>query len=100
MGRTRKEVGGSTKVRTDDLKAMGNYTIEKPSYIFNIKNLDDDLCFIRYIIVTKFLSVEQHTPYLLHQDEKDKFKNYYISRRRPQVNPDMIEKMDFFFPLY
>ena len=42
----------TTKVRTDDLKAMDNYTIRKPTYIYNIKNRDDDLCFLRYIIVT------------------------------------------------
>ena len=59
-----------TKVRTDDLKATDNYTIKKPSYIYNIKNNDDDLCFIRSIIIPKFLSVEQHTPYLLYGDEK------------------------------
>ena len=68
----------TTKVRTDDLKAMDNYTTKKPSYIYNIMNKDDDLCFIRYLIVTKFLSVEEHTPYLLYGDEEEKFKNYYI----------------------
>ena len=49
------------KVRTDDFKAMDNYTVNKPSYIYNIKNTDDDLCFIRYIIVAKFISNEEHT---------------------------------------
>ena len=34
------------KVRTDDFKAMDNYTVNKSSYIYNIKNTDDDLCFI------------------------------------------------------
>ena len=61
-------------------------------------NKDDDLCFTRYLIVTKFLCKEEHIPYLLYGDKEERFKNHYISRRRPQVNPDMIEKMDLFFP--
>ena len=74
----------TTKVRTDDLKAMDNYTTKKPSYIHNIMDKDDDLCFLRYLIVTKFLSKEEHIPYLLYVNEKEKFKNYNISRRRPK----------------
>ena len=72
----------TTKVRTDDLKAMDNYTTKKPSYIYNIKNNDDDLCFIRYIIVIEFLSVEQHTPYLLYRETNKKcvvYKTLYNS---------------------
>src|SRR5690606_6633035 len=88
----------TTKVRTDDLKAMDNYTTKKSSYIYNIKNNDDNLCFIRYIIITRFLSKEEHTPYLLYEDENEKFKNHYVSRRVPLVNPDMIKIMDLFFP--
>ena len=31
----------TTKVRTDDLKAMDNYSTKKPSYIYNTKNNDE-----------------------------------------------------------
>jgi len=33
----------TTKVRTEDLKAMDNYTTKKPSYIYNIMNMSDNL---------------------------------------------------------
>jgi len=85
-------------VRTDDLKAVDNYSTKKPSYIYNRKNNDDNLCFIRYIIVTRFLSKEEHAPYLIYEDEKEKFKNYCVFRRSPLINPDMIKVMDLFFP--
>ena len=88
----------TTKVRTDDLKAMDNYTVRKPTYIYNIKNRDDDLCFLRYIIVTKYLSLEHHSPYLKYENEKEQFKNYYISRRLPQINPEELYKMDCLLP--
>ena len=86
------------RVRTDDLKAMDNYTVKKPSYIYNIKNKDDDLCFIRYLIVTKFLSLEEHTPYLLYRNEKERYKNYYVSKRSPQIDPHTIDRIDAFLP--
>ena len=60
--------------------------------------MDDDLCFIRYLIVAKFISNEEHIPYLVYNDEKEKYKNYYTYRRRPQVNPDMINRIDILLP--
>ena len=51
--RSRKNRGGqwvdhktipcfTAKIRTEDIKAMDNYTVKKPTYIYNIKNTNDD----------------------------------------------------------
>ncbi len=42
-------------VRKDDIKRMYNYTKGSESYIFNIMNQNDNLCFIYYIILIKYL---------------------------------------------
>ena len=107
--RSRKNRGGqwvdhksipcfTAKVRTEDIKAMDNYTVNKPTYIYNIKNTNDDLCFIRYMIVVKFLSKLKKFPYLIHDDPKEKFKDYYTSYHLPGVNPENLGVMDLFFP--
>src|SRR5690606_29372359 len=67
----------TNEVRTDDIKAMENYTVKKPSYIYNIINKDDDLCFMRYIIVLSFLIKVEKILYLTYEDKEETFKNYY-----------------------
>lgn len=87
----------TSNVRKDDLKKMYNYVVGKDSYIYNIINRYDDLCFLRYIILVKYLcNVERHE--YLKYEGKDSFKNYYTHKLVPKVNPDRIEFFIAYFP--
>ena len=96
--RTRKYKGGSyidhfdvpcfTKnVRTTCVTRMNNYNVKKEAtYIYNIVNPNDNLCFLRYIILIKFLSVAEQRAYL---------NNFNIPQILPLVNP---ENLNAFIP--
>jgi len=74
--RTRKYKGGSyidhfdipcftKKLRITCVTRMNNYNTKKEAtYIYNIVNPNDNLCFLRYIILIKFLSVAEQRTYL------------------------------------
>ena len=48
----------TNKLRTTCITRMNNYNIHKEdTYIYNIVNPNDNLCFLRYVILIKFLSV-------------------------------------------
>ena len=96
--RSRKYKGGSyinhfdipcftNNIRTNCITRMNNYNINKEStYIYNIVNPNDNLCFLRYIILIKFLSIAGQRTYL---------NNFIIPQILPLVNP---ENLNAFVP--
>jgi len=99
--RSKKYKGGSyinhfdvpyftNKVRTNCLTRMNNYNTNKePTYIYNIVNPNDNLCFLRYIILIKFLSVVRQREYL---------NNFHIPQILPIVNPENLGSFIPFIP--
>ena len=100
--RSRKNKGGShidhdmpcftNKVRTNCLTRMNNYNTNKElTYIYNIVNPNDNLCFLRYIILIKFLSIAGQRKYL----DSSYLNNFNIPQITPLVNP---ENLNAFIP--
>ena len=86
----------NNKVSTSKSKCKGNGKSET-SYIYNIVNQYDGLCFLRYIILVKYLcNIETHE-YLKYKG-KDSFKNYNTHKLAPKVNPDQIQYFIPFVP--
>jgi len=88
----------TTKVRIEDLKAMDNYTAKKPSYIYNIMNMSDNLCFIRYIAIIRFFTKMVSVPYIRHDDPKERFKDYYVDYQTPVMDPAAYTFVDLLLP--
>ena len=103
----------TSNVRKDDIKRMYNYVVNNKktavkskckgngksdtSHIYNIINQYDYLCFLRYIILVKYLcNIENHE--YLKYEEKDSFKNYCTHKLVPKVNPDQIQYFIPFVP--
>ena len=69
---------------------MNNYNIHKEdTYIYNIVNPNDNLCFLRYVILIKFLSIVKQREYL---------KTFHLSKLFPIVNPDNLAAFIPFTP--
>ena len=88
----------TTRVRTEDLKAMDNYTTNKNSYIYNITNMNDNLCFIRYIALINFITTTQNVPYISHDNPQEKFKDYNVQYQTPLINPSSYAFIDLLLP--
>ena len=75
------------EIRTTCVTRMNNYNVKKEAtYIYNIVNPNDNLCFLRYIILIKFLSIAGQRKYM------DIFN---IPQILPLVNP---ENLNAFIP--
>ena len=80
----------TNKLRTTCITRMNNYNIHKEdTYIYNIVNPNDNLCFLRYVILIKFLSVVKQREYL---------KTFHLSKLFPTVNPDNLGVFIPFIP--
>ena len=80
----------TNKLRTNCITRMNNYNIHKEAtYIYNIVNPNDNLCFLRYVILIKFLSVVKQREYL---------KDFHLSKLFPTVNPDNLGMFIPFVP--
>ena len=65
---------------------MNNYNINKElTYISNIVNPNDNLCFLRYVILIKFLSIVKQREYL---KDENPMNTFHLSKLFPSVNPE------------
>ena len=99
--RSRKHKGGlyinhfdvpcfTNTIRTNCITRMNNYNTNKElTYIYNIVNPNDNLCFLRYIILIKFLSVVRQREYL---------NDFHIPQILPTVNPENLGSFIPFTP--
>lgn len=77
-------------------KSKGNGKSET-SYIFNLINKSNDLCFLYYIILIKYLcNIEDHE--YLKYEGRNSFKNYSTHKLAPKINPDQIHLCIPFVP--
>ena len=77
-------------------KCKGNGKTET-SYIYNFKNNSNDLCFLYYVILVKYLcNIESHE--YLKYEGKDSLKSYYTHKLAPKVNPDQLQYFIPFVP--
>ena len=80
----------TNKLRANCITRMNNYNIHKEdTYIYNIVNPNDNLCFLRYVILIKFLSDVKQREYL---------KDFHLSKLFPTVNPDNLAAFIPFTP--
>ena len=105
--RSRKYKGGSyinhfdlpcftNNIRTNCITRMNNYNINKElTYIYNIVNPNDNLCFLRYVILIKFLSVVKQREYL---KDENPMNTFHIPQLIPTVNPENLNSFIPFAP--
>ena len=80
----------TNKVRTNCITRMNNFNTKREStYIYNIVNPNDNLCFLRYVILIKFLSAAGQRAYL---------NKFHIPQILPLVNPENLGAFIPFIP--